>query len=270
MTSQEAIDHVYQRFPFKGYMDGAVDSYLNIAQTVRRHLRQGARVLDFGSGPCDKTAIVQAMGYRCSAIDDLNDDWHLMDDNRDRIMKFARDLSIDFRLGSGGLPFAKATFDMVMMHDIIEHLHDSPRILLNDLLELLKPGGFLFITVPNAVNIRKRVHVLMGKTNLAPFASYYWYQGPWRGHVREYVRSDMELLAKYLGLDIVELRSCHHMLKVLPKWLRSIYVTLTVLFPGCRDSWLFLAKKPDRWVRKNALDAREYAEVKKGISPYKY
>jgi hypothetical protein len=34
------------------------------------------------------------------------------------------------------LPFDKCSFDMIMLHDVLEHLHDSPRDLLNDLFEL--------------------------------------------------------------------------------------------------------------------------------------
>src|SRR4030042_560440 len=72
-------------------------------------------------------------------------------------------LGIDFKLSNNGyILFEKSSFDMLMMHDVLEHLHDSPRDLLNDLLELVKPEGYLFITVPNAVNIKKRISVLFG------------------------------------------------------------------------------------------------------------
>ena len=60
---------------------------------------------------------------------------------------------------------------MVMSHDVLEHLHHSPRDLLNDLCELIKPNALLFITVPNAVNIRKRIDVLRGKTNLPDYGT---------------------------------------------------------------------------------------------------
>jgi len=114
---------------------------------------------------------------------------------------------------------------MVMCHDVLEHLHDSPRELLNDLAELIKPTGLLFITVPNAVNIRKRISVLVGNTNHPRFDTYYWYPGPWRGHVREYVRKDLELLCQYLGFTIEQLNGCHHMLHVLPARC-ALYISL--------------------------------------------
>ena len=45
---------------------------------------------------------------------------------------------------------------MVMLHGVVEHSKQLSREFLNDLLELTRPGGLLFITVPNAVNNRKR------------------------------------------------------------------------------------------------------------------
>jgi SAM-dependent methyltransferase len=269
MTPDEAIAYVSQRFPFKNYMDESVDSYRNIATAVRRYLTPGDRILDFGSGPCDKTAVVQALGFRCSAFDDLSDDWHNETDNRERIIRFASEHGIEFRLAADGyLPFEKESFEMVMLHDVLEHLHDSPRELLHDLVALIKPDGYLFITVPNAVNIRKRVSVVLGRTNLPPFDTFYWYPGPWRGHVREYVKGDLVKLVAYLGLETTELHSCNHMLKVLPSGIRPFYVLLSSIFPGWRDSWLLIARKPRAWTAKKELPEGELETMMRKVSPY--
>ena len=64
-----------------------------------------------------------------------------------------------------------------MRHDGLEHLHDSLRDLLIELLGLVRPEGCFFATVPKAVNVRKRIHVMFGKTNLPSFQQYYWYPG---------------------------------------------------------------------------------------------
>jgi SAM-dependent methyltransferase len=169
-------------------------------------------------------------------------------------MEFARGCGIDFKLGTADntLPFADNYFDMVMLHGVLEHLHDSPRDSRNDLLYLVKDEGLIFITVPNAVNIRKRVDVLFGRTNLPPFPSYYWYLGPWRGHVREYVKKDLLLLARYLDCQVVELRGCDRMLDKLPRHTRSIYLGCTSVFEGWKDSWLLVAKEKSGWAPRKA------------------
>ncbi len=248
---QDAIQRVIDKFPFAGYMasaKGVKGAYANIAETALRHLRPGARVLDFGCGPCDKAAVLQELGFSCSAYDDLQDHWHNIDGNREKIIAFARECGIDLRLAvAGKLPFEKATFDMVMLNDVLEHLHDSPRDLLNDLLELLVPSGYLLITVPNAVNIRKRIDVFFGRTNLPGFEGYYWSPGAWRGHNREYVKRDLALLSEYLGLEVLELRGCDHMLEKLPRFALPAYRSVTALFPGWKDSWLLVARKSAGW-----------------------
>jgi SAM-dependent methyltransferase len=271
MTPAEAIEVVQQRFPFEGYVSPAETAHLNIARTVLRHLEPGGRILDFGSGPCDKTAVLQALGYKCSAYDDLQDDWHKIDGNRQQIFTFAKEFGIDFKLaGNGPLPFQKDAFDMLMMHDVLEHLHDSPRDLLNDLLGLVRPEGLFFTTVPSAVNIRKRIRVVLGKTNLPDFDYYYWYPGSWRGHVREYTREDLNKLAEHLNLEIIELRGCHHMLQRLSGISRPFYLALTRVFSDWCDSWMLVAKKRPNWAPNKAPPDEELHKIIGKYTRYQY
>lgn len=270
MTPQEALQIVLKKIPFEGYIQSE-EAHLNIANTVLTYLRPGDRILDFGSGPCDKTAVLSLLGFRCSAYDDLQDDWHKIEGNRDKIISFAKEFDIDFKLANGEeLSYEKDTFDMLMMTDVLEHLHDSPRNLLNDLLQLVKKEGYLFATVPNAVNIRKRIAVLFGKTNLPSFEIYYWYPGPWRGHIREYTKDDLTKLAEYLTLDIVELRSCHHGLRRLPSFARPIYRALTSVFTGWRDTWLLVAKKKPGWAPRKSIPPDELTTILDHATPYQY
>lgn len=277
MTIEEAIQRVTEIFPFEGYMapkEGEIkEVYSNIANTVLRHLQPGSSILDVGCGPCDKTAVLQLLGYRCSAYDDLQDDWHKLPGNREKILSFAKECGIEFEQGNGGtLPFSRNSFDMVMLHDVIEHLHDSPRDMLNDLLEFVKPNGLLFITVPNAVNIRKRIDVLLGETNLPRFETFYWYPGSWRGHIREYVKNDLALLADYLNLEVLELTGCDHMLQKLPSKnsIRAIYLFITNIFPGWKDSWLLVARKKKNWAPKKTLPRSELDKLLGKGASYQY
>ncbi len=259
MTPTEAIRRVREEFPFAGYLGTDDTKYLATVEPVLRYLRAGDKILDFGSGPCDNTAILQHLGFQCTAYDDLADYWHQLDDNRQKILDFARHSGIDFMVASEGpLPFEKHAFSMVMLNAVIEHLHDSPRDLLNDLLECVRPEGYLYITVPSAVNIRKRLSVLRGQTNYPPFDTFYWHPGPWRGHVREYTRGDLQRLASFLGLSVVELHSYHKMLSRIPRAARWVYRWVTAACTGWRDSWLLIAKKNPNWQPRKALSDEEF------------
>ena len=271
---KKAIDLAVERFPFEGYMtpEGTAKSaYSSIANTVLQYAPTGGKILDFGCGPCDGTAVLQLLGFQCSGYDDLNDDWHKIPGNRERILAFAEDCGIDFRVANRyDLPFEKDCFDIIMLHDVLEHLHDSPRDLLNDLLEFAKPQGLLFITVPNAVNIRKRMHVLWGKTNLPSFEGYYWHPNPYRGHIREYVRDDLIKLSEYLDLEVLELRSCNHMIQKIPVAVRPAYLFVTSIITGWRDSWSLVARKRPGWTPRKTLPEDELVRLLGKVTSYRF
>jgi len=239
------------QFPFSNYINPARKSgYFDMVKKFAKWSGVDVEVLDFGAGPCDKTALFASVGMRVTAFDTLNDSWVRKDNNRQKILDFAASFEIDYKLptAENPSPWASKRYDVIMSHDVLEHFHSSPRILLNKLLECLKPGGLLVTTVPNAANLRKRMHLLVGKTNCNRYDYFYWYPGAWYGHVREYVKNDLELLNKYLRLDKVELSSYYLQLDALPTLLRTPYKIATYFAPGVRDSWMLVSRKPENWV----------------------
>jgi SAM-dependent methyltransferase len=134
-----------------------------------------------------------------------------------------------------------------MLHDVIEHFHASPRPLLNQMIANMNPGGLLVLTVPNAGNIRKRLHLLAGKTNYPKYDYFYWYPGKWDGHVREYVRGDLQSLVEFLGLDLVKLQTFHIHLDILSPPTRALWQLVSKAIPNTRDSFYLIARKPDNW-----------------------
>ena len=82
--------------------------------------------------------------------------------------------------------------------------HHSPRRLFREIVRVLKPGGVLVIATPNAVNIRKRAYVLLGRSNFPVLRDWYEIGDPvWRGHVREPIIRDLHQLAEWNGLEVV-------------------------------------------------------------------
>jgi 2-polyprenyl-3-methyl-5-hydroxy-6-metoxy-1,4-benzoquinol methylase len=258
---ERAVARVTASFPFPDYFDPELSGHITIAQTVQRYLDPGARILDFGAGPADKTAMLAALGYQCTAADDLQDEWHKRGGARRRILDFAERMGIEYiPLDDGALPDT-GKFDMVMLHDVLEHLHDSPRDLLIGLLERVRDGGYLFVTVPNHVNLRKRLAVLRGRTSHPPYELYYWYPGNWRGHVREYTEGDCRALAEALGLWLREVQGTHHILGKVPRRYLRAYLAASRLIPSTRDTWSMVAQKPPAWVAKPELDDAEFRKL---------
>lgn len=251
MSFEDAIAKLLTEPLFaKSTFTKGIGPHRTIARVVTRHMPAGAKILDFGAGACDKPAMLAYMGYTMYACDDFGDAWHNEPGQRQRIIEFARRAGVELSVVDEwtAWPWQRGEFDMVMMHDVLEHLHNTPRDLLNALMELIRPGGLLFVTVPNAGNLRKRLTLLAGGTNMPKYDTFYWNQRAWRGHVREYVRGDLVSLARFLGVEIVELRACSHMSPDrLSPTMRKLWQGVTSVCPGWRDSWYLVARKPVGW-----------------------
>lgn len=250
MNYHEVMNRIKETFPFENYIKEnlAGDPYKTVYSTVTKYLPENSNVLDFGSGPCDKTAIVALLGHNCIAYDDLQDEWHKDSDNSKKILEFSKKIGIEYiNTMDSELSSQDMAFDMIMLNDIIEHLHESPKGILLPLLDLLKDDGIIFITVPNAGNIKKRLNLLTGGTNMPSFERFYWYPGIWRGHVREYVYSDLIEMTNFLDLEVELIEGCDHMLENVPPWLIPFYKVVTRFFPKWKDSWTLVARKKSNW-----------------------
>jgi 2-polyprenyl-3-methyl-5-hydroxy-6-metoxy-1,4-benzoquinol methylase len=88
----------------------------------------------------------------------------------------------------------------VTSFDSIEHWHRSPKATLRDSMEGLLPGGKLILAVPNCVNLRKRIAILLGRGKWSRMQD--WYESDvFRGHVREPDVEDLHYIAKDIGLQ---------------------------------------------------------------------
>ena len=66
----DAVQAVSTRFPIDGYMTAIKTggAYSTIAGTALKYLPPNASILDFGCGPCDKTAILQHLGFKMLGV----------------------------------------------------------------------------------------------------------------------------------------------------------------------------------------------------------
>ncbi len=88
--------------------------------------------------------------------------------------------------------------------------------------------------------------------------------------MREYVRDDLLRLSRFLRLEIVEIRGADHMLSRLSPKVRPPYLLLTKFFPGLKDSWLLLARKPEEWKPKTELSQEELEAILARSTSYQY
>ena len=274
---REAFLEVKRSFPIVDYIDESVWHELEtILNTLRKFLPdfENKRLLDIGCGPMDKTAMFQTLGFQCYAVDDLNDPWHKRYDNISKIKKYAKDLSINFfhqQQGDYTIPFEGGSFDVVCSLAVIEHLHESPRRLLNAMGAYAKDDGLLVIVMPNSVNLRKRLSVLSGRTNYVPVDQFFYSVGSWRGHVREYSLQETAYICREMGFEILSKTTFEHLAHTKLKFpLRELYITLGNIMPTLRSGVLVACRKPKSWMHvEENLDMFNRAlarSVPKGIA----
>lgn len=110
---------------------------------VQSAFAQSADILDFGCGSGDIALHLSATGHRLTGYD-LSPAMiaQAQQADRDRRVRWIA------RAGSGdALPFADASFDAVVASSVLEYVPNL-NATLRELARLLRPGGSLFITVP--------------------------------------------------------------------------------------------------------------------------
>lgn len=247
-----AFEEVRAVFPFPGYMDGALDKYRALIAPIIEQCPPKAKILSIGAGPCDLEAILSKLSYQVTAVDDLQDQWHLIGKNRDRILTFAKQMGIELLVESAGGKVKENSFDAVLLIDVIEHLHESPRGLLNYSISLLKQGGLLLIETPNCAALAKRLKVLSGRSSQVSAGFFYWNIGPYRSHVREYTRQELKQMLEYQNLRHPKIKMLNIILReesggLLGNAVTAAYKLISGLHPGFKATILASGWKPAGW-----------------------
>jgi len=157
-------------------------------------------------------------------------------------------------------PYPDAHFDFVIMCETLEHLNFNPLPVIKEINRVMKPGGLLYLTVPNQLSAGNRLKILRGETIQASVGQFYQ-QLDLRNnmivglHWREYSKTDLFELLEPMGFAIR-----HHYFYQEDKRYRykrlkfSFKDILGELFPSLRPVNVVLAEKV-------AEDKHEFAET---------
>lgn len=94
-------------------------------------------------------------------------------------------------------PFGDAAFDVVVCMELLEHLCYSPAHVLHEANRVLRPGGTLLLTTPNALNAETVVDVLRGRS----YGEHYSGYGPSDRHNREYTRAEVDAVLRAANFE---------------------------------------------------------------------
>lgn len=133
-------------------------------QRLRRlvpHVAPPARVLDCGAGGGEFTYLLARSGYRACGVEP-NDGYR---------EHACRQYGVDLRPGTVDVAeFEPAGFDLITLFHALEHFRD-PAGGLRRLAGWLKPGGLLYVEVPNALTLVSSPSNLYHRAHLFYFAA---------------------------------------------------------------------------------------------------
>jgi 2-polyprenyl-3-methyl-5-hydroxy-6-metoxy-1,4-benzoquinol methylase len=166
-------------------------------------------VLDIGCGIGTLALLFHHHHYRIECLDAPNTGirpWL----ERNKIPLHQANIEID------RLNFDDETFHLVTCLDVIEHLHGSPKNMLQEIHRILKPGGVLILGTPNAVQLYNRLSVLLGKSNYTNLDYFFNASYPYTAHVREYTRPEVKTILKWAGFQPIKIPMLNTFLDATP------------------------------------------------------
>lgn len=103
-----------------------------------------------------------------------------------------------FNVEEERFPFADATFDVVLLCEVIEHFQNDPMQVLLEIKRVLKEGGHVILTTPNVSRLENVCAMLAGVNIYDPYSRY----GPYGRHNREYNKHELTLLLEHCGFAV--------------------------------------------------------------------
>ena len=131
-------------------------------------------------------------------------------------------------------------YDVIVMAEVVEHLHTAPSLVLRFIRSILAPNGVLIVQTPNAAALHKRVELLLGRN---PYEMIREDETD-PGHFREYTRAELNALADRSGFAVLRTvsgnyfdyrfsRHTHRTLEEVP-WRRAVNLAYALLPSSCR------------------------------------
>ncbi|MDD4351999.1 MAG: class I SAM-dependent methyltransferase [Candidatus Gracilibacteria bacterium] len=84
-------------------------------------------------------------------------------------------------------PFADNSIDLIVCTETVEHLVQDPNFLISEIYRILKPGGKLIFSVPNAIYWGRILKLALGKNIDDPYSIH----GPYGRHNRNYTKQEV-------------------------------------------------------------------------------
>ncbi|MCE9634830.1 MAG: methyltransferase domain-containing protein [Planctomycetes bacterium] len=157
---------------------------------VGQPLVPGALAIDTGCGAGTIAHFLTKRGLRVVALDAF--------EHPCRLGRAALP-AIPFAVGNldTGLPFRDASVDLVVSHEVVEHLH-RPQVFFDEAFRVLRPGGSVVVKTPNRLDWYRFADPLFGRE---------WYADADKTHLRYFSQFDLARMLRKAGFDVAAARA---------------------------------------------------------------
>lgn len=202
------------------------------AARVVRQVGFGKRVLEIGTGPGSVTRILHEQGCQVTGLEIDPRAVELCRPFCERIVQCDLESSDWRRHVEGEL------FDVIVAADVLEHLRD-PAALLQGLASLLRPDGYVVISLPNASHLSVVACLIQGRF---PYQDKGLLDS---SHVRFFGRADIDTLLQACGL----------------LWQRWEAACLEPAHAELQAFWRLLGEEDRKYLTANVADGQVYQHV---------
>ncbi|HEX8177617.1 MAG TPA: methyltransferase domain-containing protein [Pyrinomonadaceae bacterium] len=187
-------------FDFKSYLEASSVRFYRAYRHIQA-LGESFSVCDVGGFWGVLPLTLKELGYAVAMTESLK----YYNDSFDALFDFIRGRGVEIFDYDPFEPDASLDkqFDVVTLMAVLEHYPHSHSTLMKNVSKLMKPGGKLYIEVPNIAYWPKRMELLKGRTPLAQIGDVYRSDVPFIGHHHEFTMAELRELARLSHMRVV-------------------------------------------------------------------
>lgn len=196
---------------------------------IERFIKPGD-MLDFGSGNGILASTAKIRGWNVEGYDV----------DCESTQRVSKEMGLPIYCGDfSSVQWKKQEYDLITMHQVLEHLKD-PKDMLKQLLSKLKKDGVIFIAVPNINSFSARLKFFLERIGLRKKRIGRYYDTD--HHLFYYTPKVLKNLLSEMGLEVLHATGCHRVRPEQSKIIRFIKkYTWEKLLLG--SAFLIVAKK---------------------------
>lgn len=199
---------------------GAVSTQMANYSVLREHLPAGIQsAVDVGASRGIFLPVLDALGIRDLHAVDFGDRPVTRPLALQVVGRTLQATQHEFDIELGTFPMADGSLDLVVFMEVLEHLALDPMHTLLECNRILRPGGFAFVTTPNACSAECLVRLLRGQ-HPGHFTPYRNRKD--QRHHREYAPAEVVRVVEAAGFQI-------EVVKTLPAGRRTVRALVRVL-----------------------------------------